>query len=160
MSYHLRIVLYRPQAPENVGLILRTAKSLGAKEVIAFVNPEWLRNPKIHKRIKQVSTGVGNDLLTLRPQEEFEKFLETHKDHLIAIEKTEGIESLPITDIHHHLTHLSEINLLFGNEGRGIPKKYLKDLKVFHIPYDYPNSLNLSHSVAITLWELYRSNLP
>lgn len=164
----IRVVLVGIEGTVNLGVIARTCANFGVKELY-LVNPvasveealtysaggrDLLANAKIVNDLAVALEGVDVSVATS------------------AIGYSEGDilrQALPIEDfVDKVLTRVSSVALVFGRESTGLTRDEIKmaDFLVT-IPADpaYP-VLNISQSVAIFLWEIWKkrgaapSNIP
>ncbi|RLG75664.1 MAG: RNA methyltransferase [Thermoprotei archaeon] len=154
---HIKIVLVEPEGEINVGLVARTMKNFGFKDLV-IVNPKFpLENAK-----KYASHGV--DVL------ENAKIV-TVLDEALKNSSLVVVTSCKVSsgdDILRTALTLKEfvkkiadyegvITLVFGRESIGLKREEIEKgdiLLTIPASKDYP-SLNLSHAVAITLYEIF-----
>ena len=159
----LKVILVEPEYPINLGAIARVMKNFGVTDLI-LVNPkvsptnkiarkfavhavDILENAKIHESLEEAlnridlaigtSGLVGGDYIPERA----------------PISPEEFAKRLSIYD--------GEIGLVFGRESRGLDNEELKKLDfTVTIPTSekYP-IMNLSHAVAVILYEVYKQKL-
>lgn len=150
----LNIVLVEPEIPQNTGNIARTCAAIGAK--LHLVHP--LGFSISEKQVKRAGLDYW-DKLDIEEHMSFEKFLEKYKpeENNMFFITTKGKNCY--SDIDY--SGMDEIFVLFGKETKGLPedtlKKYLD--KTARIPMrEHLRSLNLSNSVAIVAYEIFRQN--
>jgi len=156
----IRVVLVNPRIEGNVGAIARSMANFGFRDL-------WLVNPcqiseEAYKRAKHASWILEEAKRVTTLDEALEG--------ISLVVGTSGIVSygerhflrIPLTprDLASKIRNFEgSVALLFGREDLGLSQEELMrcDLLV-HIPAsrDYP-VLNLSHAVAIVLYELYQS---
>ena len=148
----LNIVLVEPEIPQNTGNIARTCAAIGAK--LHLVYP--LGFSINEKQLKRAGLDYW-DKLEIEEHLNFESFLEKYKpeenEMFFVTTKGKNVYS----DVKYD--NQKEIYLLFGKETKGLPedtlKKYLD--KTIRIPMRPTlRSLNLSNSVAIVAYEVFR----
>ncbi len=149
---NLNIVLVEPEIPQNTGNIARTCAALGAK--LHLVYP--LGFSISEKQVKRAGLDYW-DKLEIEEHLSFQTFLEKYppeeKDMFFVTTKGKQVYS----DFDY--TKMDEIFILFGKETKGLPEdtlqKYLD--KTIRIPMrSHLRSLNLSNSVAIVAYEIFR----
>lgn len=150
----LNIVLVEPEIPQNTGNIARTCAAIGAK--LHLVHP--LGFSISEKQVKRAGLDYW-DKLDIEEHMSFTKFLEKYKpeENNMFFITTKGKKCY--SDIDY--SKFDEIFVLFGKETKGLPedtlKKYLD--KTARIPMrETLRSLNLSNSVAIVAYEIFRQN--
>ena len=150
----LNIVLVEPEIPQNTGNIARTCAAIGAK--LHLVYP--LGFSINEKQLKRAGLDYW-DKLDIEEHLNFESFLEKYKpeenEMFFVTTKGKNVYS----DVKYD--NQKEVYLLFGKETKGLPedtlKKYLD--KTIRIPMrETLRSLNLSNSVAIVAYEVFRQD--
>ena len=150
----LNIVLVEPEIPQNTGNIARTCAAIGAK--LHLVYP--LGFSVNEKQLKRAGLDYW-DKLDIEEHLNFKTFLEKYKpeenEMFFVTTKGKNVYS----DVKYN--NEKEIYLLFGKESKGLPedtlKKYLD--KTIRIPMrETLRSLNLSNSVAIAAYEVFRQD--
>ena len=148
----MNIVLVEPEIPQNTGNIARTCAAIGAK--LHLVYP--LGFSISEKEVKRAGLDYW-DKLEIEEHVSFNKFLEKYKpeENNMFFVTTKGQHVY--SDINY--SKLDEVFILFGKETKGLPedilKKYLE--KTIRIPMrETIRSLNLSNSVAIVAYDIYR----
>jgi tRNA/rRNA methyltransferase len=154
------VVLVEPKYEGNVGSVARVMKNFGFSELI-LVNP-----PRLGKEARSMAMH-GRDVLDnsrvfdgfKRLEEEFDFLIATTA--VIASDKNPLRTPMPLQDLNNALEVEGRIGLVFGREDHGLYNEEIEacDLLV-SIPTNpgYP-TLNLSHSVAVILYELSRLGL-
>ena len=133
----INIVLYEPEIPGNTGNIMRTCAGTGAK--LHLIEPLGFRLED--KYIKR--SGVN--------------YIE-HCDYKVYEDYETRYGKKPHSDFDFS-DKSKNIYLVFGKESTGIPKEILKNHldRCLRIPMnDNIRDINLSNSVAITLYEVLR----
>lgn len=148
----IHVVMVEPEIPQNTGNIARTCAITGAK--LHLVHP--LGFDISEKALKRAGLDYW-DKVEIEEHESFEKFLEKYKPEdnnmFFATTKGKHIYSEP------EYTNMEEVFLLFGKETKGLPEDILQKYinKTIRIPMRKTlRSLNLSNSVNIILYEVYR----
>ena len=153
----MRIILVRPEHELNIGAVARAMKNFGFYE-LALVNPrhkpaeiarmyakhaqEILENVEIYKTLEMATSG-------------FDLIVGTSG----KIDSNKNALRLPITPKEFVEYANEKTAIVFGPEGSGLNEEEIKmcDIMV-HIPTsdEYP-IMNLSHSVAVILYELFKN---
>lgn len=147
----IKIVLYQPEKPGNIGNILRTANATEIKVII--IGPlSFTLDDKALKR-------AGMDYIQLTSFEiydNYESFLKDYKDkeiYYVTRYSSKTYSSFDFSDV------TKEYIFMFGRESSGIPYEILKEnlSHCMRIPMaPQARSLNLSNSVAIVIYEALR----
>lgn len=150
---NLTVVLNNVHDPHNIGAVLRTCDSVGIKEIYVIYNDERVGKDNITLGKKSASSArkwvdvflyrdVDKCITDIRKKYNF--IFGTHLDS----------ESISLYDLKLD----NSIALVFGNEHAGISDEVLKHLDGnFLIPQvGMVQSLNISVSVAVTLYEALR----
>ena len=148
----LNIVLVEPEIPQNTGNIARTCAALGAK--LHLVYP--LGFSISEKQVKRAGLDYW-DKLEIEEHLNFKSFLEKYKpeEHNMFFVTTKGkhVYSEP------NYNDMDEVFALFGKETKGLPEDILQKYidKTIRIPMrEGLRSLNLSNSVAIVAYDIFR----
>lgn len=148
----LNIVMVEPEIPQNTGNIARTCAAIGAK--LHLVKP--LGFEITDKYLKRAGLDYW-DKLEIEEHENLNEFLKKYKpeENNMYFITTKGKKIY--SDIDY--TKMNEIFILFGKETKGLPedllKKYIEN--AVRIPMkENLRSLNLSNSVAIVAYEIFR----
>ena len=148
----LNIVLVEPEIPQNTGNIARTCAAIGAK--LHLVYP--LGFSITEKSVKRAGLDYW-DKLEIEEHLSFNKFLEKYNPEktnmFFVTTKGKNVYS----DIDY--SKMDEVFLLFGKETKGLPEEILKRYlnKTIRIPMrETLRSLNLSNSVAIVVYDVFR----
>lgn len=148
----LNIVLVEPEIPQNTGNIARTCAALGAK--LHLVYPlGFLIN---EKQVKRAGLDYW-DKLEIEEHKDFNTFLEKYvpenNNMFFVTTKGKHVYSDP------NYKEMDEVFLLFGKETKGLPEDILQKYidKTIRIPMrETLRSLNLSNSVAIVAYDIFR----
>ena len=150
----LNIVLVEPEIPQNTGNIARTCAAIGAK--LHLVYP--LGFSINEKQLKRAGLDYW-DKLDIEEHLNFESFLEKYKpeenEMFFVTTKGKNVYS----DVKYN--NDKDVYLLFGKETKGLPEDILKKYldKTIRIPMrETLRSLNLSNSVAIVAYEVFRQD--
>lgn len=150
----LHIVMVEPEIPQNTGNIARTCAAIGAK--LHLVKP--LGFELSDKYLKRAGLDYW-DKLDIEIHESLQDFLEKYspEEHTMYFSTTKGKQCY--SDIDY--TKSKEIFLLFGKETKGLPEDLLQKYitNTIRIPMrENLRSLNLSNSVAIVAYEVFRQD--
>jgi tRNA (cytidine/uridine-2'-O-)-methyltransferase len=148
----LNIVLVEPEIPQNTGNIARTCAALGAK--LHLVYP--LGFSISEKQLKRAGLDYW-DKLEIEEHTSFKEFLEKYKpeENNMFFVTTKGKKVYSDVDF----SQMDEVFALFGKETKGLPEEVLQKYldKTIRIPMrEHLRSLNLSNSVAIVAYDIYR----
>ncbi|MCI8276554.1 MAG: tRNA (uridine(34)/cytosine(34)/5-carboxymethylaminomethyluridine(34)-2'-O)-methyltransferase TrmL [Clostridia bacterium] len=148
----LNIVLVEPEIPQNTGNIARTCAALGAK--LHLVYP--LGFSISEKQLKRAGLDYW-DKLEIEEHTSFKEFLEKYKpeENNMFFVTTKGKKVY--SDV--NFSQMDEVFALFGKETKGLPEEVLQKYldKTIRIPMrEHLRSLNLSNSVAIVAYDIYR----
>ena len=148
----LNIVLVEPEIPQNTGNIARTCAAIGAK--LHLVYP--LGFSISEKQLKRAGLDYW-DKLEIEEHENLDDFLSKYKTDLDKMFLVSTKSKHTYSEVEY--TKYDEIFLLFGKETKGLPEDILKKYieKTIRIPMRQDlRSLNLSNSVAIVAYEVFR----
>ena len=148
----LNIVLVEPEIPQNTGNIARTCAAIGAK--LHLVKPLGFSIDE--KQVKRAGLDYW-DKLDIEEHNNFKEFLEKYRpeEHDMYFITTKGTHCYSDVDY----SKMEEIFILFGKETKGLPENILKKYidRTARIPMRPTlRSLNLSNSVAIVAYEVFR----
>ena len=150
-NFHPPIIIgYNIKTPENIGNIIRLGDNLGCKEIFIVSEDKNVRSSKIRKTASSSFESVKWSFCTV---EDLKQKIPS-KYEWIAIETASD-------SVNIFKTKLPEkVAIIVGNEICGIENKLLDYCgKIVHIPlYGNNKSLNVSHSLAIALFEWQRQN--
>ena len=149
----LNIVLVEPEIPQNTGNIARTCAAIGAK--LHLVKP--LGFEISDKYVKRAGLDYW-DKLDIEEHNSLSDFLKKYPvNNNMFLVTTKGQHCY--SDVNY--SKLDEVFLLFGKETKGLPEGLLKEHleNTIRIPMrETLRSLNLSNSVAIVAYEVFRQN--
>jgi tRNA (cytidine/uridine-2'-O-)-methyltransferase len=150
---NLNIVLVEPEIPQNTGNIARTCAAIGAK--LHLVRP--LGFEISDKYVKRAGLDYW-DKLDIEEHNSLSDFLKKYPvNNNMFLVTTKGQHCYSDVDY----SKLDEVFLLFGKETKGLPESLLKEHleNTIRIPMrETLRSLNLSNSVAIVAYEVFRQN--
>ena len=144
----INIVLYNPQIPPNTGNIMRLCSYTGFN--LHIIEPVGFSlDDKSLKRAKMDYFSDINPVI----YKDYKSFIDTIDEKKIYAVTKFG------TRIYSEIKYDKDIFLLFGSETTGLPKVILSKLQNRSIRIPMINdsrSLNLSNSVAIVAYEVWR----
>lgn len=148
-----RIVLVAPEIPPNTGNIIRLSTNTGCE--LHLVEPLGFTLEDKH----MIRAGLDyHEYATVKVHKSFDAFLESehpNRNRMFAM-TTKG--SHPFADSHF----LPGDWFVFGSEGHGLPdniRNSFPEQQRIRLPMRPHNrSLNLSNTVAITVYEAWRQN--
>lgn len=147
-KFPITIVCDAIRTPENIGMCFRIAESFGVQNIYFHKNSPSLDNRKVLKTarntISQISYAFYENFGELIHQ------LKTENNTIIGIEITD--KSINIQDF--NFTNHNKIVLLLGSERNGIKDIDLVDYTISIPMYGRNSSMNVIHSLAITLYEI------
>lgn len=150
---NLNIVLVEPEIPQNTGNIARTCAAIGTK--LHLVRP--LGFEISDKYVKRAGLDYW-DKLDIEEHNSLSAFLKKYPvNNNMFLVTTKGQHCY--SDVNY--SKLDEVFLLFGKETKGLPEGLLKEHleNTIRIPMrETLRSLNLSNSVAIVAYEIFRQN--
>ena len=144
----INIVLYNPQIPPNTGNIMRLCANTGFS--LHIIEPVGF--PLDDKSLKRAKLDYFSDINPLI-YKNYKSFIDTIDEKKIYAVTKFG------TKVYSDIKYNKDIFLLFGSETTGLPKVILSKLKNRSIKIPMINdsrSLNLSNSVAIVVYEVWR----
>jgi tRNA G18 (ribose-2'-O)-methylase SpoU len=144
------IVGFNIKTPENIGNIIRLGDNVGCKEIIIVSENENARKSKIKRTASSSFDSVKWSFCT---NEELESKIPSDYEWI-------GIETSSDSTSIYQVKLPNKVALIVGNEISGIDTKLLdKCHKIVHIPLPGNNtSMNVSHALAVALFEWQRQN--
>jgi tRNA (cytidine/uridine-2'-O-)-methyltransferase len=143
----MKIILYKPEIPQNTGNIIRTCNVTNTK--LSIVTPASFSFSK--RQLKRASLDYFQ--FEIEKIDDLEKYLEDKKNFYFFSSKAKKKYS----DVKYEKDSI----LIFGNETSGLPDIFLEKYfdKFVTIPMKKDaRCLNLSNSVSIALYEAKRQN--
>lgn len=145
----LDIVLYEPEIPQNTGNIIRLCANTGFRlHLIEPLGFTW-----DDKRLRRSGLDY-HEFAEIKRHKTFDDFLKQENPNRLFALTTKGTVS------HSQVQFEFGDFLMFGPESRGIPMNILDSLPVYQrirIPMLRDSrSMNLSNSVAVTVYEAWR----
>ncbi len=161
MKRNMSVILYKPQIPENAGFTARSMFAFGFDRLV-LVKPEF----SLHSNSPAYKTSSG-----ARPILDDAQQCHSLQETIANAQEVIGFSRRKHDSPSQHLYlddwidqdkqffYKQNIALLFGPESCGLPGEAISlCTKVVEIPlYHTKLSLNLSHAVAIVLYEVYTS---
>lgn len=146
----IHVILFRPEIPQNTGNIGRLCACLPTR--LHLIHP--LGFSLLDRYLKRSGMDYWQ-YLDFQEYRDWDAFLQSGLGpQRIWLLTTHAVR--PYTDV----SYQDEDGLLFGNEGSGCPDALHKDLSDFRITIPMPHpkvrSLNLSTSVGIVRYEVFR----
>ena len=146
-KFPITIVCDAIRTPENIGMCFRIAESFGVSKIYLHESSPSMENRIVKKTarntINQISWENYVNFQTLVQQ------LKSNGNTIVGIEITD--KSIDIQDF--DFTNSDKIVLLLGSERHGIQNIDLLDASVSIPMYGRNSSMNVIHSLAITLYE-------
>ncbi len=150
---NLTVVLNNVHDPHNIGAVLRTCDSVGIKEIYVLYDDDRLskKNIELGKRAASSARKWVDVYLYFDVKKCFEDIKKKYKFIYGTHLSTKSVSL-------HELNLAESVAIVFGNEHAGISEKVLGFLDGnFIIPQvGMVQSLNISVSVAVTLYEALR----
>lgn len=150
MSKLFNIVLVEPEIPANTGNVARTCAVTGCS--LHLVKP--LGFSIDDKHLKRAGLDYWQ-LLDVHIHETLDDFLKKTDPRTLFFATTKGAQC------YTQINYPRGAHLVFGKETRGLPETLLKSYpgQCFRVPMrEGARSLNLSNSVAITVYEAFRQH--
>ena len=144
----INIVLYSPQIPPNTGNIMRLCSNTGF--TLHIIKPLGFHLD--NKSLKRAKLDYFSDINPII-HKNYESFADAIDEKNIYAVTKFG------TTVYSEIKYNKDIFLLFGSETTGLPKIILSKLKNRSIKIPMINdsrSINLSNSVAIVAYEVWR----
>jgi len=145
----LNIVLFEPEIPANTGNIIRLCANTGAK--LHLIKP--LGFTLDDKRLRRAGLDY-HEWADIKVHENIENFFENEDYNQVYALTTKAKRC------YSHATFSAGDVLMFGPETRGLPSEVisrLPELQCLKLPMlPESRSLNLSNTVAVTLYEAWR----
>ncbi len=146
-EFPITIVCDAIRTPENIGMCFRIAESFGVSKIYLHES-----SPSIENRIVKKTARNTIEQISWEHYQDFEiliKQLKSEGNAIIGIEITD--ESIDIN--HFDFTNSDKIVLLLGSERHGIQNIDVLDASIYIPMYGRNSSMNVIHSLAITLYE-------
>ena len=150
----IHVVMVEPEIPQNTGNVARTCAATGAK--LHLIHP--LGFDISEKAVKRAGLDYW-DKVEIEEHDSLEHFLQLNRpeENNMFFVTTKGKHTYCEPDY----KNMDEVFLLFGKETKGLPEDLLQKYidKTIRIPMRKTlRSLNLSNSVNIVLYDVFRQN--
>ena len=136
------------RTPENIGMCFRISESFGVEKIYFHENSPSTKNRKVINTARNTINKIDYDCYTNFDQTV--KQLKSEGNTIIGIEITD--KSINIQDF--NFKNHQKIVLLLGSERNGIEDIHLVDATVAIPMFGSNSSMNVIHSLAITLYEV------
>lgn len=152
------VILIEPENPGNVGAVARVMKNFGFKKLVLINPKKEIKCPEMVCRAKHAQDIVGN--MQISGWDFLDKM-----DCLVATTAKLGtdynIPRSPLTpkQLAGKINMKQKLGIMIGRESKGLTNKEISKCDfVVSIPAHnkYP-TLNISHAVAVILYELYKA---
>lgn len=147
-KFPITIVCDAIRTPENIGMCFRVAESFGVSKIFLHES-----SPSINNRIVKKTARNTFDQIENETYEDFEALITKLKDEgnqIIGIEITDESINIQDFDFKSH----EKIVLLLGSERGGLQNIAHADATIAIPMYGRNSSMNVVHSMAITLYEV------
>lgn len=149
-KFNIEVVCDNLSSPENIGLIFRICEAMGVSKINICGDSPPVSNPKLFRTSRSTIDKV-----------KFEYFKSTYDCISALRERNYKLVALEITTTSKPIRNIkfalySHVALIIGSEKNGIEPSVLQstDMSV-HIPmYGLNTSINVTHSLAIALYEI------
>ena len=146
-QFPITIVCDAIRTPENIGMCFRVSETFGVEKIYFHESSPTIDNRVVKKTarntIPQIEHASYSDFSTIIHK------LKEEGHTIIGIEITD--KSIDIQDF--EFTNHEKIVLLLGSERNGIENIHLVDHTIAIPMYGRNSSMNVIHSLAITLYE-------
>jgi tRNA/rRNA methyltransferase len=151
----LSVVLVRPKHPGNIGAIARLLANFNIAQLY-LINPQCEITQESKNRAKNAQ-DILNNTKTIQPADLKQFDLVVGTTAQIGKDANVRRSPLHVREWAKSRNSKSNITLLFGNEGTGLTNN---EIELCDVLITVPTSrsyhaLNLSHAVAITLYEVF-----
>lgn len=147
-KFPVTIVCDAIRTPENIGMCFRISESFGVQKIYFHENSPSIENRKVINTARNTINQIEHETYT-----DFNKVIQELKlegNTIIGIEITD--KSIDIQDF--KFKSYEKIVLLLGSERSGINNIDLTDTSIAIPMYGRNSSINVIHSLAITLYEV------
>ena len=147
-KFPVTIVCDAIRTPENIGMCFRISESFGVQKIYFHENSPSIENRKVINTARNTINQIEHETYT-----DFNKViqqLKLERNTIIGIEITD--KSIDIQDF--KFKSYEKIVLLLGSERSGINNIDLTDTSIAIPMYGRNSSINVIHSLAITLYEV------
>ncbi|WP_438976920.1 TrmH family RNA methyltransferase [Polaribacter sp.] len=147
-KFPITIVCDAIRTPENIGMCFRIAESFGVRKIYFHENSPSLENRKVIKTARNTIPQIHHEMYS--DFNDVVKNLKEEGNTIIGIEITDKSINIQDFDFKNH----EKIVLLLGSERNGIANISLVDETIAIPMYGRNSSMNVIHSLAITLYEV------
>ena len=156
MSFkNVHFILYKPQLPENIGACARALKNFKFKN-LSVVSP---KKKFPDKRTLATAVGAKNIIQSCKVYQNFEDSIKNFNCVIAttARVRNKNFKNISVKNL-KNIDFSKKVAFIFGQESSGLSNKELSYANhVIKLPTNPKfESLNLSHSVIILCYELYR----
>ncbi len=147
-QFPITIVCDAIRTPENIGMCFRISESFGVQKIYFHANSPSLENRKVMNTARNTINQIEHDFYA-----DFDAIIHQLKaegNTIIGIEITD--KSINIQDF--NFKNHEKIVLLLGSERNGIENINLVDHTIAIPMFGRNSSMNVIHSLAITLYEV------
>jgi 23S rRNA (guanosine2251-2'-O)-methyltransferase len=147
-KFPITIVCDAIRTPENIGMCFRISESFGVEKIYFHENSPSIENRKVINTARNTINQI--DYVSYHNFDELIHQLKIEGNTIIGIEITD--KSIDIQDF--DFKNFEKIVLLLGSERNGIENINLVDETIAIPMYGRNSSMNVIHSLAITLYEI------
>lgn len=147
-KFPITIVCDAIRTPENIGMCFRIAESFGVRKIYFHESSPSLENRKVIKTARNTIPQIHHEMYS--DFNDVVKSLKEEGNTIIGIEITDKSINIQDFDFKNH----EKIVLLLGSERNGIANISLVDETIAIPMYGRNSSMNVIHSLAITLYEV------
>ena len=147
-QFPITIVCDAIRTPENIGMCFRISESFGVNKIYFHENSPTTENRIVRKTARNTINQIEHDIY--RDFNDIIHQLKAAGNIIIGIEITD--KSINIQDF--NFKNHKKIVLLLGSERNGIENIGLVDETIAIPMYGRNSSMNVIHSLAITLYEV------
>ncbi len=147
-EFPITIVCDAIRTPENIGMCFRIAESFGVQQIYLHESSPTLNNRIVKKTARNTIQQINNETYS-----DFSKLIAQLKKEgntIIGIEITDKSINIQDFDFKNH----EKLVLLLGSERNGIAHIDLVDETIAIPMFGRNSSMNVIHSLAITLYEV------
>ncbi|QTD37536.1 TrmH family RNA methyltransferase [Polaribacter batillariae] len=147
-QFPITIVCDAIRTPENIGMCFRISESFGVEKIYFHENSPTIENRIVKKTARNTINQIKHDIYTNFAEIIYK--LKAAGNTIIGIEITD--KSINIQDF--NFKNHEKIVLLLGSERNGIENIDLVDYTIAIPMFGRNSSMNVIHSLAITLYEV------
>ena len=147
-QFPITIVCDAIRTPENIGMCFRISESFGVQKIYFHENSPSIENRIVKKTARNTVNQIEHEVYT-----DFNETIQQLKEEgntIVGIEITD--KSINIQDF--KFKNHEKIVLLLGSERNGIENVDLLDHTIAIPMFGRNSSMNVIHSLAITLYEV------